>query len=228
MIQGIYQAAAAMVGELVRQDIRAHNLANVNTNGFKRTVARLVRGGDPRQQGIVAQSVDLTPGELQSTGAPLDLALRGSGYFVLDTGAGRQYTRNGHFMLDRNGYLVNGQGFRVLGTRGPIRVPSGGQVLVADDGTITSDGKVIDRLLVVDFGATGQLQHNPNTALTGAPAPTQVARASVVQGYLEASNVQPVLEMVGMTEGYRIYEANAKAITEVDRSLGRLIEAATG
>lgn len=226
MIQGIYQAAAAMVGELTRQDIHAHNLANADTNGFKRMVARLIRGGDPRQQGVVAQSVDLAPGELQPTGAPLDLALRGSGYFVLDTGAGRQYTRNGHFTLDRSGYLVNGQGYRVMGTRGPIRV-TGGQVQVADDGTVTSDGKAVDRLLVVDFGATGQLRRGANTTLTGTPAPTQVASAAVVQGYLETSNVQPVVEMVGMTEGYRIYEANAKAISEVDRSLGRLIEAAT-
>lgn len=226
MIQGIYQAAAAMVAELVRQDIHAHNLANADTNGFKRTVARLVRGGDPRQQGVVAQSVDLTPGALQPTGAPLDLALRGSGFLVLDTGAGRQYTRNGHFMLDRNGFLVNGRGYRVLGTRGPIRV-TGGQVQVADDGTVSSDGKAVDRLLVVDFAASGQLQHTANTGLAATPAPTQMVRANVVQGYLEASNVQPVVEIVGMTEGFRIYEANAKAITEADRSLGRLIDAAT-
>jgi flagellar basal-body rod protein FlgF len=226
MIQGIYQAAAAMVGELTRQDIHAHNLANADTNGFKRSIARLVQGGDPRQQGVVAQSVDLTQGELESTGAPLDLALRGSGYFVVDTGAGRQFTRNGHFTLNKDGYLVNGQGYQVMGTRGAIRV-TGTQIQVADDGTVTSDGKVVDRLLVVDFGTTGQLQNASNTSLTGTPAPTQVASASVVQGYLEASNVQPVVEMVGMTEGYRIYEANAKAITQVDQSLGRLIEAAT-
>lgn len=216
MIRGVYRAAAAMLTEMLRQDAHAHNLANADTTGFKRLV--------PRTGGVVT---DMAPGDLRMTQAPLDVALRSGGYFVVDTGAGRVYTRNGHFTLGPEGLLVNGQGFRVLGLRGPIRL-RGARIEITDDGSLYADGRFVDKLLVVDFPAGAVLERGQDARVAADRAPAQVARYAVVQGALEASNVNPILEVSAMQSGLRIYEANARAISQHDRALGKLIEVTTG
>jgi flagellar basal-body rod protein FlgF len=153
------------------------------------------------------------------------VALRGGGYFVLDTAAGRRYTRNGRFTIGRDGYLSSPEGYHVLGTRGPIAL-TGSQATFDEQGTVSCDGKVVDRLLVVDFAARGQLSHVAGTGITGA-TPTQVASVSLATESVEDSNVIPSMELAAMTAGYRVYEANARAVTQLDQSLGQLIQAAT-
>lgn len=226
MLREVYRSAATMFSELLRQDVHAHNLANADTTGFKRCIARAVTGGNPQNQTVVSQSVDLRPGEVKQTGSTLDVALRSPGYFVVDTGAGRLYTRNGHFTLDSQGYLVTTGGYRVLGTQGPLRL-TGSNTLIAEDGTVYSDKQRVDRLLVVDFPSQSALRHQTGSAMTGSQGPVPVAAASVMQGALEGSNVDPVVEVVAMTDGYRLYEANARAINAADQTLGKLIEATT-
>lgn len=216
MIRGVYRAAAAMLTEMLRQDARAHNLANADTAGFKRLV--------PREGGVVT---DMTLGDLRMTAAPLDVALRSGGYFVVDTGAGRLYTRNGHFTLGPEGLLVNGQGFRVLGLRGPIQV-RGARIDITRDGSLYADGRFVDKLLVIDFPAGAGLEREKDSGVGADQAPAQVPNYAVVQGALEASNVSPIHEMAAMQSGLRIYEANARAISQHDRTLGKLIESTTG
>jgi flagellar basal-body rod protein FlgG len=225
MIPGVYRAAAAMLRSLIQQDIHAHNLANANTPGFRACLSQVVpaRGG----QSVVGGSVDMRPGDIRPTGNSLDVALRTGGFFVLDTGAGRRFTRNGRFGISADRYLVSAEGFRVLGTRAPIRL-NGTQVEIAQDGTVHCDGKVVDRLLVVEFPAQTQLSHGPATAIIGNRAPTQVAAVSLEPGALEDSNVIPTLELTAMTAGFRVYEANAGTVSQLDRSLERLIAATTG
>lgn len=225
MNAGVYRAATAMLAELVRQDVHAHNLANADTTGFQRVLAQVVTapGGDGWVS--VVSSTDPSPGPVESTGSPLDVAIRGPGFFVLQSGTGHLYTRNGRFLLDSEGYLVDAQGRRVMGTDGPLRA-AGSRVEIAADGTVTADGRRVGRLLVVGAASFGQLRRRPGGA-SGVPL-APLPRVTLQPGALEGSNVSVVEEIVQMQNGLRVYEANSRVISSVDRSLSRLIETATG
>jgi flagellar basal body rod protein FlgG len=226
MIQGIYRSAATMMTEILRQDIHSHNLANASTTGFKRTLGRVVNGGDPTQEAWVASSVDLSPGSLETTGSPLDLALGNSGFFVVQGATGPQYTRDGHFTRDAQGFLATMDGRRVLGTRGPIQLGNGAAEVSAD-GWISVGGQKVDRLQVVDYKPGDVLSHDVASTLKAAQAPRPLDTFTIAQGVLENSNVSPMTELGSIRSGYRIYEANARAVEQVDRSLQKLIEGAT-
>lgn len=226
MIQGVYNAAAAMLSEVLRQDVHVNNLANANTVGFKRHLARVIRSGPERQWVSVSTDVDARPGDLMSTDNPLDVALRSDGYFVLDTGAGRHYTRNGQFTVDHEGFLTNREGFRALGVGGQIHLADG-PAKIAEDGCVYSDGTLVDRLLVVDFPEGTVLGRDAGGGVVGDRTPAQVAHVSLVDGAIERSNVNSIQELSVIRRGYRIYEANARVINTVDRGLARLIEAST-
>ncbi|HEX2952736.1 MAG TPA: flagellar hook-basal body complex protein, partial [Bacillota bacterium] len=137
MIRGLYTAASGLAVQWERQEAIANNLANVGTAGYKRDdligttfeehMIYAVRAGNARYIGnatggsVDFQTVtDFTPGTLQQSDNPLDLALEGQGFFVVQTPQGERLTRNGEFTLDNAGYLVNHQGYRVLGENGPI------------------------------------------------------------------------------------------------------------
>jgi flagellar basal-body rod protein FlgF len=227
MTQGIYRSAGAMLTEMLREDIHSNNLANASTNGFKRSLGAVVSGGDATAQQWVSRSVDLTPGRLEMTNSPLDLALTGSGYFVVAGANGNTYTRDGKFLRDSQGYLVDSQGQRVQGQQGDIRL-SGTDITVTSAGAVVSGGQVVDTLRVVDFPRTSAVGVAAGAQITGTATPVAVANPGVVQGALETSNVNPVMELSAIRNGYRIYEANARAVTQVDQSLQRLIESATG
>ncbi len=225
MSDAVYRAGAAMLKELVRQDVHAHNLANSTTVGFRATLAQTA--GAVQANGALTSSVDTRQGDIRPTGNPLDVALKGNGYFVLEAGAGRQYTRKGSFTIRADGYLASAEGLRVLGTAGPIAVPQG-RIEIGQDGSVLSNGRLLDHLLVVDFPPGTRLASAPGSAVLGAVAPAQVAKAQVESGAVEGSNVSPVTEMVAMTAGYRVYEANANAVSQLDHASDQLIQAATG
>ncbi|MDI9584335.1 MAG: flagellar hook-basal body protein [Acidobacteriota bacterium] len=218
MLRGLYYAASSMVTQITRQDIHAGNLANVDTTGFKRCLADV--SANP------GQTVDASQGAIRQTGSPLDVALSGPGYFVIQTPTGRAYTRNGHFSLDAAGRLVNGQGQAVLGEGGEIRLGPG-TVEIQANGTIMQGGRRVDRLLIVDFAPNAALTRLGNGAINGAAAPTPVASPSLTQGSLETSNVNAVIELGAMQRGFRAYEANTNAIRAADQTLGRLIDSTT-
>lgn len=218
MLRGLYYAASSMVSLITRQDIHAGNLANVNTTGFKRCLADVTSS-----QG---ETVDTSQGSIRQTGSPLDVALSGPGYFVIQTPTGRAYTRNGHFTLDAAGRLVNGQGRPVLGESGEIRLGPG-TVEIQADGTVIQEGRRVDRLLVVDFAPNATVTRSENGTINTAAAPSPVASPSLTQGSLETSNVNAVIELAAMQRGFRAYEANTNAIRAADQTLGRLIDSTT-
>jgi flagellar basal-body rod protein FlgG len=145
---------------------------------------------------------------------------------VLNTPNGPRYTRDGHFSLNADKVLVNTQGFPVMGENGQI-VLNGGRIEIGQDGSIFSDGTRVDSFLVVDYPAMTSLTPEAGSAVAGSVAPVPVANYALIQGGLETSNVNAVTEMTAMTSGYRIYEANAKAVGQIDNSLSQLIRATT-
>jgi len=129
--------ASAMRAARSQLEIAAHNLANVSTDGFRRTRGATVVGRDGL---TVLQRADREQGAVRHTGRRFDLALLGEGAFRV----GDRATREGAFTRDRDGYLTDDRGRRLRGVRGDVRVPEG--ATVASDGTVRDGDRVVDRL----------------------------------------------------------------------------------
>lgn len=212
----------------------ANNMANANTPGFKDEqlmftsyLAKTKSDASPfgrklsfvQDYGVIH---DTREGPLEQTGDPLDVAIHGPGYFTVDTPAGQRYTRAGHFDLDFNGMVVTSAGYPVLQQNGnPIVIaPGESGVTIAGDGTISTQNGVIGQLQVVTFSNDQQLQPMGDGTYQTAQTPTPVAHANVVQGMLEQSNVQPVVEMTSMLNTLRNYEGVMNMIqNEHDRQM---------
>ena len=188
-----------------------------------------------------------TQGSFKQTDNPFDVALEGSGFFTVQTGNGERYTRNGSFLIDKDGFLVTKDGYKVLGEQGPIQIKKN-NFIVDQDGNIfenkdfTGDPSrlvsqeenewknttLVDRLKVVNFPKVrfikkiGESLYR-NTQYSGNASIIVNNRPKVRQGFLEQSNVNPVLEMVNLIEVHRTYEANQKMIQSEDAALGRVI-----
>jgi flagellar basal-body rod protein FlgF len=234
MIRGLYVAAEGMAARQKAQDVLAMNLANVNTTGFKadrpvfetalqRTLYR-VEGTGATPIGTLSAGAlltttytDLQPGPLMRTGNPLDVAIEGEGYFAVQTPAGIRYTRNGAFSLNAEGILITREGFPVLGTQGVIRLPRSATLEIGEDGSLRIDGRVVDRLQIVQ----GTMRKDTNGWLVGNATP--VATPRLITGMLEGANVNIVREMVEMIEYLRAYETHQRVIQAQDETLGRAI-----
>lgn len=164
-------------------------------------------------------------GQIHPTGNSFDLALRGKGFFCIETPEGERYTRSGDFSKDAEGYLVTKEGFKVLGEAGYIRI-DGSSVTINEKGEVYSDEERIDQLKLVDFNDYEVLRKEGDGLLrieegTGA-APVVVA-GMVQQGFLESSNVNSVKEMVQLMTMMRSYEANQKLVKIHDELIGKAV-----
>jgi flagellar basal-body rod protein FlgF len=245
MIKGLYSAVSAMVMNAARQQVLSHNIANLQTPGFKQILTSVrdfmqnqevyIPGQGPAgsvdyignlglgsQVGV--EYVDFAEGALQDTGNPLDLAIQGKGMFRVDTPDGERYTRDGRFLRDADNNLVTVQGFQVLDDTGqPIQLPDG-QVSVAPDGTISVNGEEVAQLGIGVFdNPETELQHTEGNLFTGPAASTGTDVPRVVQGYLETSNANPSQLMTQLVEVARSYEAAQKLVQNQDELLGKTI-----
>jgi len=215
----------------------AHNLANIETVGYKRTCnafSRALEASGAGSQAEVGEGVnieselDFTQGSIIETGQPLDFALVGKGFFVVETPEGALYTRNGMFRLNQNGQIVDTAGRIVAGESGPITIPSSvglSQISVSNDGNISAGGAVIGKFRLVDFGENENELRPAGINCFEAPAdakPEAATSLAVKQGYEESSNVQMMEELVDMMMVTRLYEANMQFISvkgDASRSL---------
>lgn len=219
-------ASYIMIGRLASQQrmqaLSATNIANADTPGFRAT--RPVFAEHLHRQSQVAAAPggrpvhfswdratwrDTSQGALQSTGNPLDVALAGDGFFAVETPRGERYTRSGRFSLGADGRIVDAQGNAVLGTGGrPLALsPADTRIEILGDGTIRSENGVLGRIRVVRF-ADEQALRAEGDRLFDAPgqAPQEIGRPGVVQGSIEGSNVQPVIEMTRMMADLREFQ----------------------
>jgi flagellar basal-body rod protein FlgF len=208
-------------------DVIANNLANVSTPGYKRESAKFeeyVTQVAPGEGETGSQSLsfvkdagtvrDISQGAIQNTGDTFDLAINGKGYFTVQTPQGLRYTRDGHFTLDANGQVVTEDGYALQGDSGAITItPSDMNVQIGRDGTISSTvnnvSSQIGRLQLTDFADDGALVKQGDNLYSTTQAPTQPTGSTISQGMLEASNVQPVVEISHMIEVMRAYQATA-------------------
>ena len=187
-------------------------------------------------------------GSMKETENDFDMAMDGKGFFSVATPRGERYTRNGSFQLGKEGYLETKEGFPVLGENGPIKVKANnfmvdklGQVWInaeyADDPNLFvskenntwAQTALLDTLKIVEFDQDRYLAKQGSSLYrsTDVSGDARIAesgsRPKVVQGFVEASNVNPVTEMVQMIEVNRAYEANQKVVQAADAMLGKLI-----
>jgi flagellar basal-body rod protein FlgF len=196
-------------------DIIANNVANANTTGyqaedplFEEYLARLDRMEDVSFVQDRATLNDTSPGPLQSTGNPLDVAMIGAGYFVVETPEGFRYTRAGAFQLNAEGQIVTPSGAAVMGEgNAPIFIaPGETSIAIARDGTISTENGAVGRLAVVRFEHPEILQKVGDTLYEATETPTAVEIPQVAQGTIEASNVRPVVELTRLIEVSRTYQ----------------------
>lgn len=204
-------------------EVIANNVANASTTGFRgqKTFHEVV-GPSTHALGTVyamhrSGAFDGRDGATVSDSVPTHLALRGPGFFVVDDGGRPLLTRDGRFSVDDQGLLVDASGRQVQGDGGPIELPRGEVVRVEGDGTVFAGDQEVARLSLVD-GPVELVGLNTYRA-TG---PTTGASATVVQGALETSNVDPVSAMIELVQASRLFEAHQKSMQASDELDSRL------
>jgi flagellar basal-body rod protein FlgF/flagellar basal-body rod protein FlgG len=206
-------------------DVVANNIANINTTGYKadgslfeeflassaRTDGSSGRVSFVRDRGTWH---DMNPGPVERTGNPLDVAVDGSAFLVVQTSRGERYTRNGSFQINGTGQLVTSDGDAVIGDAGPITLqPTDNQVSISHDGTISvregtsKTDSLRGKLRLVSFDNVQQLQKDGSSTfnVTAGVAPHDAKDSGVVQGAVEKSNVRGVVEMSRMIDITRSY-----------------------
>jgi flagellar basal-body rod protein FlgF len=210
-------------------DIVANNVANLNTTGFKSDGALFEQylmpvardnqftGADARLNFVQDRAtwLDLGQGPIQQTGNPLDVAIEGNGFLAVQTPRGERYTRNGALQINNTGELVTSEGYRVVGESGPITFQNSDRdITINNDGSIrvregtnaTADSSR-GKLRLVDFANPQQLVKDGSSTFQadGSMQPRTATDSRVVQGAVEKSNVQGVLEMTRLIEVSRSY-----------------------
>jgi flagellar basal-body rod protein FlgF len=229
-----YVVLSRMSSQLRALDALANNLANVDTPGYQAQRPLFSRFLQPRPSapGIARETGvnyaidratwrETQPGPLATTGNPFDLALRGDGFFAVETPQGERFTRNGRFTLSPERELTDAEGNAVLDTGGrPITLaPGDSRIEIQGDGTIRSENGPVGQLRVVRFEAPQKLRAEGDRLYAADEPPLPVVRPGVVQGAVEGSNIRPVTEIVRMTEEVREFQ---NAVTFADREGDRL------
>lgn len=255
MLRGLYSSTTGMNVQQAKVENISNNMANSTTPGYKKEEILIQsfpekllieQGGPKRKDGLPLQKpaakigslgtgslvagtvTDYTPGTLQETGNPTDIAIRGPGFFVVSDSTQEEpdqvyFTRTGLFKVDQEGFLTLNGRYRVLGEAGEIRVGSD-KFTIAPDGTIDTGGTVVDKLRLVEFDDLNILSKSGEGLFTGPRgSEKQAAATTVVQGRLETSNVNIIDEMAQLITVMRAYEANQRIIQNYDEILNKAV-----
>ncbi|MBE6913476.1 MAG: flagellar hook-basal body protein [Ruminococcaceae bacterium] len=239
-MNAIYTAASGLRSQQIRLDTIGDNVANVNTIGYKSTrvdfkdtlytIMKNPEGGTEevnlrRGTGVMinATNIDFSESSQLTTDAPLDFAINGPGFFVVESQNGeRFYTRSGCFnrSVEADGdYLVTQQGYYVLDEAGRrITLPESG-ISVAEGGVLSADHEVFGNMAIVGFANENGLAPAGSTCFTETEAsgePFNLERANVRQGVLENSNVDLAQEMTLMIRTQRAYSLASRALRTAD------------
>jgi len=245
MVRGLYIAGTGMLLQRRRMETITNNIVNAETTGYKKefniahsfdeVFLRRVNDNQPITQPGRAVGplnlgtqvdhlyIDFTQGALETTDRPTDFALIGDGFFVVQTADGERYTKTGHFYINNEGFLLDGDGNYLLGNNGPINV--GGLDFHVDSAgnVFTADG-FVDTIRVVSFEDNSTLRRQGNNLYFATEPPLAAPNPyTIAQGFLEMSNVDIGREMVDMLAMYRTYETNQRMITMIDETVGRAV-----
>jgi flagellar basal-body rod protein FlgF len=231
MVKGIYTAARGLEYRGKNIDAVANNLANLNSTGFKRE-------GEFQQilnslgETETRQVRDLSQGNLVNTTQPLDVAIRGEGFFEVKTENGTQLTRNGRFTISEEGFLITSSGDKVMGSRGEINLSSyrlndDQSIEITRNGEIKVGKEIVDTLKISTVDDPQKLSKAGGSNFMDDHQeyiPANEDKFEIMSGYIEESNVNPIFEMQKMIQINKEYEAAQKVINTIDSSLASLRE----
>ncbi|MFH0734166.1 MAG: flagellar hook basal-body protein [bacterium] len=228
MIKGLYNSAVNMNSRMKNLEIISTNLANINTTGYKREIP--FSEYMSREDGVqLKQITDFTEGDLSETGNPFDLAITGNGFFMIQTEAGVELTKNGKFSISEEGYIINDMGDKVLSTNGAVNiydsvVDKNKPIEITKEGEIKQGELIVDKLLITKvenqegmrrIGGQNYMFDNMNYE------PAAETDYQIHQGYLENSNTNPIVELENMIRVSKDYEASQKMIKAFDSILSQ-------
>jgi flagellar basal-body rod protein FlgF len=211
----------------------ANNVANMSTPAYKgeRTLFHEYLSGQkgpkeitfPQLKGLFRETQE---GPVAVTGNSLDVALRGKGFLVIETPEGNRFTRDGHLSLNNKNQIVTQQGHPVLGVNNrPMTVPQDAKsVTIAMDGSVSAGDVRVGQLKLVAFDNEQHLVRTGDGLYKTDAAQNPATDLEVLQGSLEGSNIQPVLEITRMIEASRIYQAAQKIVNSEDERIRKAIE----
>jgi flagellar basal-body rod protein FlgF len=227
-----YAALTRQSGLMREMQVVANNIANISTNGFRREGVifeeYIIGGQDGPSLSMAtgdARVIDLHQAGISQTGGAFDFAIQGEGFFQLQTPDGPRLTRAGSFTPSPTGELVNNDGYRLLDSGGaPIILPAAtGAIAVSQDGTVSAAGAPLAQIGLWQPADPLTLQHQAGT-LFSANGVVPSEGAKVMQGYLEDSNVNPVLEIARMIEVQRAYEMGQSFMDQEDKRMRGVVD----
>lgn len=227
--QPIYILASGGERAVGQLDTTTNNISNSSTPGFKKILLRemsqkIEENKGPANDLFVFPRFRDTPvinsqGPLVKTDNPLDIALEGEGFFTVESTIGRFYTRNGHFNINQDGFLVDINGAYVLDENNQRIRLGEGKFDITQKGEIYQNGQIIGRLRVVNLQ---NLQAVGNSYYTGQE--TQTNNYSLRQGFLENANLSIIKEMVEMINSHRRFDIYMNLTKSLDMLEGKVNE----
>lgn len=235
MQSGLYVALSGQAALQKRLDTVAQNIANVNTAGYRAEEVSfstlLSRAGPtPVAFAVTGDSyISRNTGDLTRTGDPLDLAVRGDGFFAIKTPDGIAYTRDGRLHMDANGSLLTVNNYPILDAGGSAILLDGnaGPPLIASDGMISQNGRQVGAVGLYQLDPEAQLTRADNSAVRSDRPATPVLDFNsngVLQGMVEGSNVNPILELTHMITIQRNFESANNAIQSTESNFNDAIK----
>ncbi|MDJ0866938.1 MAG: flagellar hook-basal body protein [Myxococcota bacterium] len=241
MSSDLYVSLAGALARLRELDVVANNLANVDTPGFKRdrisfeaALETTIEDLEPSVEGAPGRvftafgpaGVDFRAGAVARTGAPLDAAIDGPGFFEVDTPSGPRFTRAGSFSVNGAGQLATADGHAVRGDAGPIAVGDRSVTIASSGEVLDEQQRALGRLQIVDFDEPALLEKE-GANLFRAPAalvPEAVPGARLIPNSVERSNVQAVEELAHLVTLQRAFDIAVRAMQSDDEATQRLIQ----
>ncbi len=223
-MQSIYILASGGSRAMEQLDSATQNIANVNTDGFKKLLIKEMsqrldeNGGDANHLFVFPRFkeslVDVTQGALHATHNPLDFAIEGDGFFVVQKGKERVLTRNGHFHLNQEGILVDSRGNFVLDEQNqPIEIDPKNSINVTKEGVIYQQGEEVAKLQIKNYSKVTPL----GSTYYKSDGKETKASFTIHQGFLEGSNVNPMLQMSELIIAQRRFEMYSNIIKNLDQ-----------
>lgn len=223
-----YTTLTRQVGLQREMRIVANNIANMATTGFRQEglvfseyVQRVPGDSSLSMANGNARMTAMTQGALGSTGGRFDLAIEGEGFFLIETPRGERLTRAGSFTPNAEGDLVTPDGFRVLDAGGaPIFIPpDASDLAVAADGTLSTQGRPIGQIGLVMPADPQAMVREDGVMFRADDGFEPAENGRVLQGFLEASNVDPIGQIARMIEVQRAYELGQKFLEQEDERI---------
>lgn len=239
MQQGLYVALSSQMALQKRLDTLAHNVANTSTAGFRaeevrfETMISSVTEDPVAFAGVGDSYLARRSGSITKTGNPLDIAVKGEAWLAVQTPEGQVLTRDGRLQMTATGELQTANGFPVLDAGGaPIRLdPAGGPPVIGLNGAVRQGQRPVGTIGLFQVDADARLTRAEGSGVIPSRPPRPIvefSKTGTVQGYVENSNVDPVLEMSRLIAVTRAFDIVANSINAIEDSQQDAIRMLTG